>query len=104
MICMGVCIISTRNSGDDSIMMSETGKFERRSITERNVRIRSRSAASSTRTTRSEIVREVVFCYDFQRLFKYLPEFDGLVVRREQVVRCVLPSAPFDLVDLLFYF
>lgn len=28
----------------------------------------------------------------------------GLTIRRQQKVSGILPSAPFDLVDLLFYF
>ena len=37
-------------------------------------------------------------------LAERVPELDGLVVGREKIVRGILASAPFDLVDLLFDF
>lgn len=47
---------------------------------------------------------KIVLCDNLQRLFKHFPELDGLVVGREEVMRSVLPTAPFYLVDLFLNF
>ena len=62
------------------------------------------SSASAESSTGCKIVREVVFCNHFQRLFKDFPELDRLVICGEEVVGCILPPAPFDLVDLFLDF
>ena len=45
-------------------------------------------------------MRQVVLGDNFERLFEDLPQFDSLVVCREQEMRCILAFAPLDLVDL----
>ena len=55
-------------------------------------------------TARRELVGQIVLSHDLERLLKHFPELDGLVIRREQVMRSILSPAPLDLVDLLFNF
>jgi hypothetical protein len=46
-------------------------------------------------------MREIILGYHLQRLLENLPQLDGLVVGREEVMRSILASTPLDLVYLL---
>ena len=61
---MGVCVCSTRYSGNNSVMVCHARQFQRRSVGEGKIRIRSRRSTTATKgTTRSEIMGKVVFGY-----------------------------------------
>lgn len=98
---VGIGVGATRNGGDDSVVVCEAGQFEVTGILERGLRRGSRGAAAACNVTWCKVLRQVVFGDDLERLLKNLPQFDRLVVGREQVVGGILPSAPLDFVDLL---
>ncbi len=47
---------------------------------------------------------KVIFGDNLEGFFEDFPQFDGLIVGREKVVRGILPAAPFNLVDLFLDF
>lgn len=63
---------------------------------------RSRGATTTGKVGGPGVVGEIILRHDLERLFKNLPELDRLVVGGQEVVGRVLPTAPLDLVDLLF--
>lgn len=103
MVRVGVGICPPRDSGDDSVMVCQARKFEVRSVLELGCRSWARGTAASGNICRRDIVGEVVFGDYFQGLLKDFPKLDSFVVRRQQIVRGILSSAPLDLVDLFFY-
>ena len=61
-----------------------------------------RTASTSNPTAGCQLVREIVFRHNLQRLLKDLPELDCLVVCGQEIMRRILAATPFDLVDLFF--
>ena len=53
---------------------------------------------------RCQVMREIVLRNHLERLLKNFPQLDGFVIRREEEMRCVLSSTPFDLVYFFFDF
>lgn len=99
---VGVGIGSTGNGGDDHVVMGQARKFEICGIAEvLGCGEGPRGATAAGNVGRRGFVREVVLCHHLERLLEHLPELDGLVVGGQEVVGGVLPTAPFDLVDLL---
>ena len=90
-----------RHGRHDGIVVREPWQLQLRCVAELWMRRGARGPAGPSGIRRCEVVREIILGHHLERLFKHLPELDGLVVGREEVVRGVLPSAPFDLVDLL---
>lgn len=66
-VCVSVGVCSSRDGGDNGVVMGEARQFEGRCISERNVRIRSWWTSTATeRSSRGEIVGEIVFRHHFQ--------------------------------------
>lgn len=65
------------------------------------IRVPDRTASTSNPTARRQLVRQVVFRYNFQGLLKDFPELDCLVVCGQEIMRRILAATPLDLVDLL---
>ena len=102
-IGMGVGVGSTRNGGDNGIMMRHAGELQRGGILEREARW-SRRTTSACDIRGCQVAAQVILRNHLERLIKHLPQLDGLVVCREEIMGRILPSAPFDLVDLFFDF
>lgn len=78
---MGVCIGSSRDSGNNGIMVCEARQFEIRRIPELLGRGKSsKAAASAYRTAGRYIVRKIVLSHHFKRLLENLPQLDRLVI------------------------
>lgn len=78
---VGICIGSSGDGGDNSIVVCEARQFEVGRISELLGRGESSKAtASAHRTARRYIVGKIVLCHHLQRLFKNLPQLDRLVI------------------------
>lgn len=99
---MGIGIDPPRHGGHDGVVVGHARKLQRRGIFERTGRWTRRATTSAGYASRREVLGEVILRHDLERLVKDLPQLDGLVVCREEVMRRILPSTPFYLVDLLF--
>jgi hypothetical protein len=101
MVGVGVGISPPRYSRNYGVMMGESGQLQITGVAELRAGNRARCAASAAYICRSQVMREIVLGHNLERLLKDLPEFDGLIVCRQKIVRGILPPAPLNLVDLL---
>lgn len=64
MVGMGVCVGSTRHSGNNSIVMCHARKLKRSSVCKGEIRIRSRRSTTAPKgSTGCEVMREIVFSH-----------------------------------------
>lgn len=101
-IRVGIGICASRDSSNYRIMVCEARELQVGCVPEAlSCCERSRGTAAATGIAWGKVLRQVVLRNNFQGLFENLPEFDGLVIGRQQVVRGVLATTPFDFVYLL---
>jgi hypothetical protein len=98
---VGVGIRLSGNRGDDRVVVGQARQLQVGGDSEVDVGIADGASADDA-AARRQLMRQIVLRHDFERLLVDLPQLDGLVVGREQVVGGILASAPLDLVDLLF--
>lgn len=77
---MGIRVCTTRNGGDDSIVVGETGQLEIRGISEMAWRERASRATTTCNVPWGNIMGEVVLSYNLERLLKDFPQLDGFVI------------------------
>ena len=70
---MSICIISTRNRGNNCVVMGKAWEFQGRGIFESGIGIRSRCTPTTMRTARCGVNSAVVLCYNFQGLLEDFP-------------------------------
>lgn len=99
-MCVGIG--STGDGSDDRVMMRQSRQPEIGCIAKVLGRGKgSRGSAAASDAGGRGIVSEVILRHHLERLLEHLPELDSLVIGGQEVVGCVLSTAPLDLVDLL---